>query len=176
MRNMNYKEKLKYITTFIFDYDGVMTDGKVYLLNKGDAIRTGNVRDGYAMQYAIKMGYRVVIISGGRAEGVYKRLEVLTVKDVFMGVCDKLELYKKYVKDSKLKKQEILFIGDDIPDYKLMKEAGLSACPADAAEEIKSVAAYISPLKGGEGCVRDIIEQTLKVQEKWFDEKEAFVW
>lgn len=176
MKSANYKEKLRHISTFIFDYDGVMTDGKVYLLNKGDAIRTGNVRDGYAMQYAIKMGYRIVIISGGRAEGVYKRFEILTVKDVFMGVCDKYEVYSNYVKKNKLEKHEIIFVGDDIPDYKLMKEAGLSACPADAAEEIKSVADYISPLKGGEGCVRDIIEQTLKVQGKWFDEKEAFVW
>ncbi|HNW99315.1 MAG TPA: HAD hydrolase family protein [Bacteroidales bacterium] len=172
----NYKEKLKYITTFIFDYDGVMTDGKVYLLNDGDAVRTGYVRDGYAMQYALKMGFRVVIISGGRAEGVNKRFKVLMVKDVFMGVGNKLEIYHNYIKENKLSKNEILFMGDDIPDYLLMKEAGLSACPADASEEIKSVAEFISAFKGGEGCVRDVIEQTLKVQGKWFDESEAFIW
>jgi 3-deoxy-D-manno-octulosonate 8-phosphate phosphatase (KDO 8-P phosphatase) len=173
---MNYKEKLKYISTFIFDYDGVMTDGKVYLLNKGDALRTGHVKDGYAMQYAVKMGYRVVIISGGKAEGVYKRFNVLTVKDVFMGVGNKYEVFHNYIKENKLKREEVLFMGDDIPDYRLMKDAGMSACPANAAEEIKSVASYISPLDGGEGCVRDVIEQTLKVQGKWFDEKEAFIW
>jgi 3-deoxy-D-manno-octulosonate 8-phosphate phosphatase (KDO 8-P phosphatase) len=173
---MIYKEKLKGVTTFIFDYDGVMTDGKVYLLNKGDALRTGHVRDGYAMQYAVKMGYRVVIISGGKAEGVYKRFSVLTVKDVFMGVGDKLEIFRNYIGENDLKNEEILFMGDDIPDFLLMKEAGISACPADAAEEIKSVADYISPINGGEGCVRDIIEQTLKIQGKWFDEKQAFVW
>jgi 3-deoxy-D-manno-octulosonate 8-phosphate phosphatase (KDO 8-P phosphatase) len=173
---MNYKQKLKTITTFIFDYDGVMTDGKVYLLNKGDALRTGHVKDGYAMQYAMKMGYRVVIISGGRAEGVYNRFITLTVKDVFMGVGNKNEVFENFVKENELKKEEVLFMGDDIPDYHLMKEAGLSACPADAAEEIKSVAGYVSPYRGGEGCVRDVIEQTLKVQGKWFDAKEAFVW
>jgi 3-deoxy-D-manno-octulosonate 8-phosphate phosphatase (KDO 8-P phosphatase) len=173
---MNYKEKLKHISTFIFDYDGVMTDGKVYLLNKGDALRTGHVKDGYAMQYAVKMGYRVVIISGGKAEGVYKRFNVLTVKDVFMGVGNKYDVFHKYINENNLKKEEILYMGDDIPDYKLMQEVGLPVCPEDAAEEIKSVASYISPFKGGEGCVRDVIEQTLKVQGKWFDEKEAFIW
>lgn len=173
---MNYKEKLKYISTFIFDYDGVMTDGKVYLLNKGDAVRTGHVKDGYAMQYAVKMGYRVVVISGGRAEGVYKRFNVLSVKDVFMGVGNKLEVFKKYIQENKLKKKEVLFMGDDIPDYLLMREAGLSACPGDASEEIKSVAGYVSVFNGGEGCVRDVIEQTLKIQGKWFDPTEAYVW
>ena len=146
----NYKEKLKHITTFIFDYDGVLTDGKVILLNDDEGLRTAHVKDGYAMQYAIKKGYRVAIISGGRSEAINRRFKVLDVHDVFMG--------------------------DDIPDYPLMKQAGIATCPANASEEIKSVAAYISSLNGGDGCVRDVIEQVLKVQGKWFDKQTAFLW
>jgi len=172
----NYKEKLKHISTFIFDYDGVLTDGKVILMNDGEGLRTANVRDGYAMQYAIKKGYRVAIISGGRSEAIVKRFEALDIHDVFMGVCDKIETYHNYLKAIKCKSEEVLFMGDDIPDYPLMKMAGIATCPANASEEIKSVAAYISNLNGGEGCVRDVIEQVLKVQGKWFDGESAFIW
>jgi 3-deoxy-D-manno-octulosonate 8-phosphate phosphatase (KDO 8-P phosphatase) len=172
----NYKEKLKHITTFIFDYDGVLTDGNVILTNDGEALRTANVRDGYAMQYAIKKGYRIAVISGGRSEAIAKRFKVLDVNDVFMGVCDKIKTYDSYLKENKLKSEEILFMGDDIPDFPLMKKAGIATCPSNAAEEIKSVAAYISNINGGNGCVRDVIEQVLKVQGKWFDEQTAFCW
>ncbi|MGD0711958.1 MAG: HAD-IA family hydrolase [Bacteroidales bacterium] len=172
----NYKEKLKHITTFIFDYDGVLTDGKVILLNDDEGLRTAHVKDGYAMQYAIKKGYRVAIISGGRSEAINRRFKVLDVHDVFMGVSDKVKVYTDYLKKNKLKKEEILFMGDDIPDYPLMKQAGIATCPANASEEIKSVAAYISSLNGGDGCVRDVIEQVLKVQGKWFDKQTAFLW
>ena len=172
----NYKEKLKYITTFIFDYDGVMTDGKVILTNDGDGLRTGHVKDGYALQYAAKKKYRIVIISGGVSPAIAKRFDVLNIKDVFTGVCNKLEVYNEYLKNNNLKNEEILFMGDDIPDYQLMCKAGVACCPADASEEIKSVAAYISGIKGGEGCVRDIIEQVLKVQGNWFDKEHAFEW
>jgi 3-deoxy-D-manno-octulosonate 8-phosphate phosphatase (KDO 8-P phosphatase) len=172
----NYKEKLKHILTFIFDYDGVLTDGKVILMNDGEGLRTAHVRDGYAMQYAIKKGYRVAIISGGRSEAIVKRFEALDIHDVFMSVCDKIDTYNNYLKKNKCKAEEVLFMGDDIPDYPLMKMAGIATCPANASEEIKSVAAYISNLNGGEGCVRDVIEQVLKVQGKWFDEESAFIW
>jgi len=172
----NYKEKLKHITTFIFDYDGVLTDGNVILTNEGEGLRSANVRDGYAMQYAIKKGYRIAVISGGRSEAIAKRFNTLDVYDVFMGVSDKIKTYDFYLKKNKCKAEEILFMGDDIPDFPLMKKAGIATCPANAAEEIKSVAAYISNIKGGEGCVRDVIEQVLKVQGRWFDEKTAFCW
>jgi 3-deoxy-D-manno-octulosonate 8-phosphate phosphatase (KDO 8-P phosphatase) len=172
----NYKEKLKHITTFIFDYDGVLTNGNVILTNDGEALRTSNVRDGYAMQYAIKKGYKIAVISGGRSDAIAKRFKTLDVHDVFMSVCDKIEVYDDYLKKNKLKKDEILFMGDDIPDYPLMKRAGVATCPANAAEEIKSVAAYISNINGGDGCVRDVIEQVLKVHCKWFDEQAAFIW
>lgn len=172
----NYREKLKHITTFMFDYDGVLTDGNVFLLNDGEALRTANVRDGYAMQYAVKKGYRIVIISGGRSDAISKRFEALGVNDVFLGVCNKVDVYEKYLAKNGISDSEILFMGDDIPDYNLMCRAGVACCPADAAEEIKSVAACISHVNGGKGCVRDVIEQTLKVQGKWFDKEVAFNW
>jgi 3-deoxy-D-manno-octulosonate 8-phosphate phosphatase (KDO 8-P phosphatase) len=172
----NYKEKLKYITTFIFDYDGVLTDGNVILTNNGEALRSANVKDGYAMQYAIKKGYRVAIISGGRSEAISNRFMTLDVHDVFMGVSNKVEVYEEYLQKNKLKDEDVLFMGDDIPDYYLMRKAGVAACPANAAEEIKSVAAYVSNINGGHGCVRDMIEQVLKVQGKWFDLDHAFSW
>jgi len=172
----NYKEKLKHITTFIFDYDGVLTDGKVILLNDGEGLRTANVKDGYAMQYAIKKGYRIVVISGGRSQAITKRFEALDVHDVFMGISNKEEVFDEYVKKNKLKKEEILFMGDDIPDYHLMCKSGVAMCPVNAAEEIKAIAVYISNLNGGEGCARDVIEQVLKLQGKWFDKDHAFYW
>ena len=171
----NYKEKLKHITTLIFDYDGVMTDGKVVMLNNGDALRTGNVRDGYAIQYAVKKGLRVVILSGGISDAIPKRFDILSVQDIFMGVKDKLKLFNEYLEKNNIDRNEVLYMGDDIPDYPVMKNCGLAVCPANAAEEIKNISAYISFFKGGEGCVRDIIEQVLKVQGKWFND-DSFVW
>lgn len=171
----NYKEKLKHITTLIFDYDGVMTDGKVVMLNNGDALRTGNVRDGYAIQYAAKKGLRVAILSGGISDAIPKRFDILSVQDVFMGVKDKLKIFNEYLENNNINNSEVLYMGDDIPDYPVMKNCGLAVCPANAAEEIKKIADYISSFKGGEGCVRDIIEQVMKVQGKWFND-DAFVW
>ncbi len=172
----NYKEKLKNITTFIFDYDGVLTDGNVILLNDGEGMRTANVKDGYAMQYAVKKGFRVVIISGGKSEAITKRFNSLDVYDVFMGVSNKMLVYDEYILKNKIKDEEVLFMGDDIPDYNLMCRAGIATCPVNASEEIKSVADYISGIRGGNGCVRDVIEQVLKVQGKWFDKEHAFFW
>lgn len=170
----NYKKLLKHITTFVFDYDGVMTDGKVYLLNN-DMARTANVRDGYAIQLAQKKGFRIAVISGGRSEMMTTRMNSLNVTDVFLGVSDKLTEFNNYLVKENIKKEDILFMGDDIPDYPIMLEAGVPTCPADAAEEIKKVSVYISDKNGGEGCVRDVIEQVLKAQHKWFD-GEAFHW
>ena len=173
---IDFIENLKHITTFIFDYDGVLTDGKVILLNDGEGLRTAHVRDGYAMQYAVKKGYRVAIISGGRSEAIIKRFEALHIYDVFMGVGHKLEVYEEYIIKNAVEHNQVLFMGDDIPDYNLMVRAGVATCPSNAAEEIKSVSSYVSPIKGGEGCVRDVIEQVLKAQGKWFDTEVAFVW
>jgi 3-deoxy-D-manno-octulosonate 8-phosphate phosphatase (KDO 8-P phosphatase) len=171
----NYKELLKNINTFIFDYDGVLTDGSVITTNDGEAYRISNVKDGYALQLAWKKGYKVAVISGARSESMVHRMKALQITDVFLGVEKKQVVFREYMKDNNLKPEQILYMGDDIPDYEVMKEAGVSACPADAAEEIKSVANYISHFNGGKGCVRDVIEQVLKVQGKWMND-DAYHW
>jgi len=172
---MNYKALLTKVTTFIFDYDGVMTDGKLILLHDDKPLRTANVKDGYALQLAVKLGYNVVIISGGISKSVENRFEALKIQNVFLGVNDKLEVFKEFLKEKKITPEEVVYMGDDIPDYRVMKKVGVPVCPADAVEEIKNISIYISDKKGGEGCVRDIIEQVMKVQGKWMTE-EAFKW
>ena len=172
---MNYKALLTKVTTFIFDYDGVMTDGRLILLHDDKPLRTANVKDGYALQLAVKLGYNVVIISGGISKSVENRFEALKIQDVFLGVNDKLTVFEKFLKEKGLKPEEVVYMGDDIPDYRVMKKVGVPVCPADAVEEIKNISVYISDKKGGEGCVRDILEQVMKVQGKWMTE-EAFKW
>jgi 3-deoxy-D-manno-octulosonate 8-phosphate phosphatase (KDO 8-P phosphatase) len=171
----NYKEKLLKVNTFIFDYDGVLSDGSVILTSDGDALRTANVKDGYAMQLAVKKNYRIAIISGGYSESMKRRFESLKIEDVFLGVDKKIDAYNQYLETHNLKSENILFMGDDIPDYEIMLIAGVPTCPADAVEEIKRVATYISHQTGGHGCVRDIIEQVLKVQGKWMND-DAYHW
>lgn len=163
----SYKQLLSNITTFIFDVDGVFTDNRIYLIHSGEMARTSNVRDGYAVQWAIKKGLRIAIISGGRSELVRERFESLGVRDVFIGVNDKLKVFNDYCNKYSIKKNEILYMGDDIPDYEVMKLVSIAACPQDSVPEIKSVSNYISHLKGGEGCVRDVIEQVMKVKNIW---------
>ena len=171
----NYKERLLKVNTFIFDYDGVLSDGQVLLTSDGDALRTANVKDGYAMQLAIKKNYRIAIISGGYSESMKRRFETLKIEDVFLGVDKKIDVYNQYMKDHNLEKENVLYMGDDIPDYEIMLAAGVPTCPSDAVEEIKRIATYISHQQGGHGCVRDIIEQVLKVQGKWMND-DAYHW
>jgi len=171
----NYKEKLQKITTFIFDYDGVMTDGALTLQHEGQPLRSANVKDGYVLQLAAKLGYRIVIISGGFSKSMVNRFGTLNIKDVFLGVPDKIAVYEEYIKKHGLSEDEIIYMGDDIPDYRVMKRVGVPVCPNDAVEEIKKISVYISDKGGGKGCVRDIIEQVLKVQGKWMTE-ESFFW
>jgi 3-deoxy-D-manno-octulosonate 8-phosphate phosphatase (KDO 8-P phosphatase) len=171
----NYKEKLLSVNTFIFDYDGVLTDGSVIINSDGDALRTANVKDGYAMQLAIKKNYRIAVISGGYSESMKHRLETLNIKDVFLGVDKKIDVYNQYLETNRLEAEHVLFMGDDIPDYEIMLKTGVPTCPSDAVEEIKRVATYISHQAGGHGCVRDIIEQVLKVQGKWMN-NDAYHW
>lgn len=171
----NYKELLKNIKAFIFDYDGTLTDGTVILLDEGEPLRTANVRDGYAIQLAVKKGYHVAIISGGRSRSMNNRFRMLKVEKVFLGVEHKLDTLKNYLEENNLKPEQALYLGDDIPDYHAMKYCGVAACPSDAAEEIRAIAHYISHLKGGEGCARDVIEQVMKVQGCWMD-GDAFTW
>jgi 3-deoxy-D-manno-octulosonate 8-phosphate phosphatase (KDO 8-P phosphatase) len=171
----NYKELLKNITTLIFDYDGVFTDGKILITESGEQLRTANVKDGYALQFARKNGYRLAVISGGTSKAVVKRMNGLGITDVFIKVEHKIHVYNEYVKKYHLKREEVLYMGDDIPDLEIMKAVGVTVCPADAAEEIKAISNYISHMKGGEGCVRDIIEQVMKVQGKWLN-NHAYKW
>ena len=171
----NYKEKLKNITTFIFDYDGVLTEGIVWLTEDGEPLRTANVRDGYALQLAVKKGYRVAVISGGKSKSTTNRLLSLGVTDVFLGIEHKIKVFDEYIDKNGLSEDEVLYMGDDIPDIKPMEKAAVAACPADAAEEVRAVAAYISHFNGGKGCVRDIIEQVLKLQNNWMKD-DAFNW
>ncbi len=171
----NYKALLTEVDTFIFDYDGVMTDGKLILQHEGNPLRSANVKDGYVLQLAVRLGYRVVIISGGLSKSMENRFEALRINDVFLGVSDKLLVLNKYISENNLDPKRMVYMGDDIPDFKVMKKVGVPCCPADAAEEIKNISIYISDKKGGEGCVRDIIEQVLKVQGKWMNE-DAFQW
>lgn len=171
----NYKELLKNITTFVFDYDGVFTDGTVILTENGEQLRTANVKDGYALQLARKNGYRIAVISGGTSESIRHRMYKLKIMDVFIKVDHKINVYRDFLKQNGLTRDEVLFMGDDIPDLQIIQEAGVAVCPADAAEEIKALSHYISPLKGGEGCVRDILEQVMKVQGKWM-KYDAFIW
>lgn len=166
----NLQARLKEISTFIFDVDGVLTDGSVITLPDGDQVRRMNIKDGYALQHAVKKGYEIVIISGGTSESVRLRLNGLGIQNVNLACKNKIAVFEDLKKSHNLKEEEILYMGDDIPDYKVMQKVGFAACPKDAADEIKSISDYISPFKGGEGCVREIIEQVLKLQGKWFDD------
>ncbi|MDG1147836.1 MAG: HAD hydrolase family protein [Crocinitomicaceae bacterium] len=171
---ISFKERLNDITTFIFDVDGVLTDGSVSLF-KGEVVRTLNSRDGYALQYAAKMGYSIFIISGGSSTEVENRLLKLGATEVFMGSINKVEIYNKLKSKYNINDVNVAYMGDDIPDYNVMKMVRLSACPQDAAVEIKHISHYQSPFMGGRHCVRDLVEQVLRVQGKWFSEK-AFEW
>jgi len=171
----NYKADLAKVNTFIFDYDGVMTDGKVILQHDDPPLRTANVRDGYVLQLAVKLGYNVVVISGGFSRSMDNRFTTLNIKDAFTGVKNKLEIFDSYISERNINPKQVVYMGDDIPDMRVMQKVGVPVCPADAVEEIKNISVYISDKKGGEGCVRDIIEQVLKVQGKWLTE-EAFTW
>lgn len=167
--NSTLTDRFKRITTFIFDIDGVMTDGSVIALESGEQPRIFNVRDGYGINRAVKMGYKVAIISAQNQVGVRKRLEYLGVSDIFIGTSPdgKLPIFKKYLTETGLTEDEIVFMGDDLPDYEVMRTGVLAACPADSADEILALADYISPKTGGHGAVRDLIEQIMKVQGKW---------
>jgi 3-deoxy-D-manno-octulosonate 8-phosphate phosphatase (KDO 8-P phosphatase) len=167
MEEKSYKEYLEHITTFVFDVDGVLTDGTVSVLTNGEMLRTMNVKDGYAIRAAVDKGYNMCIISGGKNEGVRIRLEGLGIKNVYLGAKNKIEQLDEYLTNNNIKSENVLFMGDDIPDYPVMKGIGLPCCPQDAVPEIKNISKYISHKKGGKGAVRDVIEQVLKVQGKW---------
>jgi 3-deoxy-D-manno-octulosonate 8-phosphate phosphatase (KDO 8-P phosphatase) len=172
----NYKENLKKITTFMFDYDGVMSDGMIWIVNgEYDQIRNANVKDGYGLHQAVMNNYRVVIVTGGKGDAIKTRMKNIGVKEVFQAVENKKEVFLQYCEENDIKSEEILYMGDDIPDLEVMSMVGIATCPADAVPEIKQVSHYISPFRGGNGAVRDVIEQVMKVQGKWLGDT-AFQW
>ena len=167
MENKNYKELLKKITTFILDVDGVLTNGKILISSKGKMLREMNTKDGFIIKYALDKGFKIFIISGGTNKGVKERLKDLGIDEIFLGDHTKKDTYEKLIKKYNLQKNEIVYMGDDIPDIPVMKKIGVPCCPNDAVPDVKQISIYISKKNGGEGCVRDIIEQTLRVQNKW---------
>lgn len=171
----NFKEDMIKVKAFIFDVDGVFASSKVILHPSGDMMRTMNIKDGYAVFYALKKDYIIGIISGGTSESVRTRFAKLGVTDIYLGSHNKSEDYADFLMKYRLQPDNILYMGDDLPDYEVMKKVGVPTCPSDAAEEIKAISAYISDKAGGEGCVRDVIEQVLRLQGKWMD-GDAFSW
>ena len=155
------------ITTFVFDMDGVLTDGTLLLLSDQSPIRKMHIKDGYALQLAVKKGYRVMIISGSVSEPALERLKKLGIESVWMNVQDKKTLLQDLLKKNSLQPTEVLYMGDDLPDYAAMKFCGLPCSPADAVDEIKSISSYISPYDGGKGCVRDVLEKVMKARGDW---------
>ena len=171
----NFKEELAKVKAFVFDIDGVLSLQTVNLNSFGIPSRTVNLRDGYAMQLAVKKGYHIGIISGSSSKEYQRRLKLLGVKDVYLNSRSKIDHFNVFLKKYNLTKSDVLFMGDDIPDFEVMKEAGISVCPSDADSEIKQVACYISDKRGGEGCVRDVIEQVLRLHNNWMN-SDAFSW
>ena len=166
----SYKEYLNDINTFVFDVDGVLTNGSVQVTTEGDLIRTMSVKDGYALKQAVKAGYTVCIISGGKNEGVRTRLRELGITDIYLGIDDKVEQLDEFFDIYDIKAENVLYMGDDIPDMYPMKLIALPTCPQDAVPEVKEVSKYISHKNGGDGCARDVIEQVMKVQGKWIEQ------
>lgn len=167
---------LKKIKAIAFDVDGVLSTNNVYLLDHSQPCRTANIKDGYALQLAVKKGLQLAIITGGKSEAVYTRYVALGIQDVFMGAAVKIEIFRQWLNDHDLKPEEVLYMGDDIPDYEVMKACGCPCCPADAAEEIRQISVYVSDREGGRGCARDVVEQVLRAQNKWMENAEAFGW
>ena len=163
----NYKTLLPNIKTFIFDVDGVLTDGKILITNDGELLRSFDTKDGYAMKCALVQGYKIAIITGGRNQGVEERFKELGVYDIYMGAHHKLDAFQDLLDNYDLDPETILYIGDDVPDIPVMEKVGLGCCPADAVSDVKAMADYVSHKNGGEGCVRELIEQVLRVQGKW---------
>ena len=171
----NFKEGLQKVKAFAFDVDGVLSSPEVYLHPTVDIMRSMNTKDGYALQYAVKRGYPIAIITGGNTESVALRFRGLGITDIYLASSYKPDDFNDFLFKYGLGPEQVLYMGDDLPDYEVMKKAGVPCCPADAVEEIKSVSHYISPYGGGKGCVRDVIEQVLRLHGRWMD-GQSFTW
>jgi 3-deoxy-D-manno-octulosonate 8-phosphate phosphatase (KDO 8-P phosphatase) len=155
------------IKAFILDVDGVLTDGTLLAFNSGEQARAFHIRDGYAIRHALRQGYRIAVISGREEEGVRKRLESLDVRDMYLGVDDKMKIFNNYINTYRLDPAHIAYMGDDMPDLEVMRRCALAACPADAAADVRAISAYVSALPGGHGAVRELIEAVMKEQKTW---------
>jgi 3-deoxy-D-manno-octulosonate 8-phosphate phosphatase (KDO 8-P phosphatase) len=162
-------EIFKQIDTFIFDVDGVMTNNEILVTENGEFLRTMNIRDGFAMKRALLKGYKIFVITAGKSEGVAKRLKQLGINEIYSNIQNKIDIYQKILSEHNLKESQILYMGDDLPDYEIMSKVGLACCPSDAVPEIISISTYVSPLAGGKNCVRDVIEKVLKLRGHWID-------
>ncbi len=167
---------LNKIKAIIFDVDGVLSRETITLSSDGEPLRTVNIKDGYAIQLAQKMGLRIAILTGGNTEAIRNRYAGLGVEDIFMGCAVKIKTYHEFLEKYGLQNEEVMYVGDDIPDYEVMRACGCPCCPADACPDVKEISTYISARKGGEGCGRDVIEQVLRSQKKWLSDAKAFGW
>jgi len=164
-----FKEELAKIKAFVFDVDGVLSAATQVLSQDGETVRTSNLKDGFALIYAIKMGYLICVITGGKTIDVLKRCEKIGIKDVYAGSLKKLPCLYHFLEKNNLKADQVMYMGDDLPDYPVMKMVGVPVCPRDAAQEIKDISHYISDKNGGEGCVRDVLEQVMRAQGNWIN-------
>lgn len=167
---------LRKIRAIAFDVDGVLSKETIMLHPNGEPMRTVNIKDGYAIQLAVKRGIHLAIISGGETASVRKRYEKLGVQDIFLSVPIKIKVFHEWLKRHSLSSDEVLYMGDDIPDYQVMKVCPCACCPKDAAVEIQEISCYISHHSGGDGCARDVIEQVLRAQGLWLSDNKSFGW
>jgi 3-deoxy-D-manno-octulosonate 8-phosphate phosphatase (KDO 8-P phosphatase) len=163
------------IKAFVLDVDGVLTDGAILAMENGDQVRIMNIKDGYALQLCVKTGYTVAIISGGRSQGVASRLKGLGISHIYMGAGEKLPVFRQFLEETGLKPEQVIYIGDDMPDLPVMEMAGIAVAPADAAEDVLKVARWTTRKPGGKGCVREVIETVMKHQGKW-NASDSFIW
>jgi 3-deoxy-D-manno-octulosonate 8-phosphate phosphatase (KDO 8-P phosphatase) len=170
-----FKDELQHIKAMVFDVDGVFTNGRIYVSGDGYQTRSMNVKDGYSIHYAHKKGYIIGVITGGKCPSIRQRFNDLSIEDVYIASSDKMKDLESFMTKHNLSFDDILYMGDDLPDFVVMSKVRLAVCPADAAHEIKEICHYVSPFAGGDGCVRDVVEQLLKVHGNWMH-KEAFVW
>jgi 3-deoxy-D-manno-octulosonate 8-phosphate phosphatase (KDO 8-P phosphatase) len=164
---MNPHHKYMLVSSFVFDVDGVLTDGNLLATESDGLTREMNTRDGYALKQALLAGYNICIITGGSSSGVQKRLAKIGIEDIFLGVDDKPTVLQNFLEKKEINPEHVVYMGDDLPDFEAMQLVAYKACPKDAAHEIKNISDYISPIKGGRGCVRDIIEKVMRIQDKW---------
>lgn len=172
----HFKDRLTNIKGFVFDVDGVLSSSTISLYPNGEPMRTANIKDGYALQLAVKLGYQIAIITGANTEAIRKRFSNLGINHIYMSSDIKIRDYEDFKQQCGLNDDEIICMGDDIPDIPILKLSGIATCPADAVDDVKSVVEYISHRSGGHGCARDIIEQVLRAQHKWMSSQDAFGW